>query len=309
MKFTLFIVVALAARAEDRLPDPPLGLDLFMPVPEGNSLVMEKVALGRGLFFDKSLSRDRSLSCSSCHDPERAFSDGRTVARGIGGATGPRNSPAILNRGYGSSFFWDGRAATLEQQVLEPILNPKELGLADLKQLEVRVGMPATAVAGALASYVRTIRAAGSRFDRYVAGDLRALSPIETAGLALFRGKANCVACHVGPNFTDEQFHNTGIAWRNSAFEDEGRFAVTRRDQDRGAFKTPTLRETARSAPYMHDGSLATLEDVIDYYSDGARHNPGLDPQIRRLDLTLREKHALASFLRTLRGEIRDGWR
>jgi cytochrome c peroxidase len=142
-----------------------------------------------------------------------------------------------------------------------------------------------------------------------MAGDSTALSSDERAGLALFRGKANCVACHVGPNFTDEQLHNTGIAWRDGAFADEGRFVVTHREQDHGAFKTPTLRETARTAPYMHDGSLATLDDVVEYYSNGGHPNPGIDPQIRRLDLTFDERRALVSFLHALTGEIREGWR
>jgi cytochrome c peroxidase len=298
----------LAPHVEARFPEPPLGLDSFMPVPEANPLRPETVALGRRLFFDRKLSRDRRLSCASCHDPAKALSDGRAVARGIGGAQGARNAPAIINRGYGSTFFWDGRAPTLEQQVIETILNPKELGLASLAELQSRTGMSAATVASALSSYVRTIRSGGSRFDRYMAGDAAALSSIEKCGLALFRGKANCVACHVGPNFTDEQFHNTGVAWREGNLADEGRFAVTRDPRHRGAFKTPTLRDAARTAPYMHDGSFATLEDVIDYYSSGARANPALDPQLRRLDLGTEEKRALVSFLRALSGEIREGW-
>jgi cytochrome c peroxidase len=295
------LALLLAPAAETRFPEPPLGLDLFMPVPEANPLTQERVALGRRLFFERRLSRDGSLACATCHDPARAFSDGRTVARGIGGAQGTRNSPAILNRGYGSSFFWDSRTATLENQVLDPILNPRELGLADLKELEVRAGIPANAIAAALASYVRTIRSGGSRFDRYMAGEVNALSPTERAGLDLFRGKANCVACHVGPNFTDEKLHNTGIAWHDGKFADVG--------AGHGDFKTPTLREVVRSAPYMHDGSMATLEDAVEYYSGGGRLNPQLDPQIRRIELAAEEKRALVSFLRALTGEVREGWR
>jgi cytochrome c peroxidase len=284
------------------LPEPPLGLPLFMPVPDQNPLTPEKVAFGRKLFFDKSLSRDRSISCATCHDPERAFSDDRKLARGINNAEGPRNSPALINRGYGNSFFWDGRAATLEQQVLEPIANPKEMDLS-IASLRERTAMEPKDVAAALASYVRTIRSGESRFDRYSAGDSSALTKTEIAGLNLFRGKANCVACHVGPNFTDEQFHNTGIPG------DEGRFKITGNPDHRGAFKTPTLREIARSAPYMHDGSIPTLEAVIDHYSEGGRANPQLDPEIRPLRLTDAEKSALVAFLRTLSGQIREGWR
>jgi cytochrome c peroxidase len=293
---------------EARMPEPPLGLDVYMPSPESNPVTPEKVALGRKLFFDKRLSRDGMLACATCHDPRRAFSDGRAVARGIGGAEGPRNSPAIINRGYGSSFFWDGRARTLEQQVLEPISNPKELGLST-PELERRTGLEAVKVAAALASYIRTIRSGRSPFDRYAAGERNAMTALERTGLAIFRGKGNCVSCHVGPNFTDEQFHNTGVAWRGRGFVDDGRFAVTGIARDRGAFKTATLREVARTAPYMHDGSLATLEQVIDFYSDGGRANPNLDSEIRRLDLTAQEKQALAAFLRALTGRIREGWR
>jgi cytochrome c peroxidase len=221
---------------------------------------------------------------------------------------GTRSSPALINRGYGTSFFWDGRAVTLEQQVLEPIANPKELGLR-LAQIPERTGKDIAEVATALASYVRTIRSGASRFDRYAAGATTALTGMELAGLNLFRGKANCVSCHVGPNFTDEQFHNTGIAWHNGVLEDEGRFKITNRLSDRGAFKTPTLREVPRSAPYMHDGTLKSLEAVVDYYSEGGRLNQQLDPEIRPLRLNDAEKAALVAFLKTLSGQVREGWR
>jgi cytochrome c peroxidase len=277
---------------------PPLGLDLYMPVPESNPLSPAKIALGRKLFFDKRLSRDGTLSCASCHDPKLAFSDGRKVARGIGGAEGTRSAPAIVNRGYGKSFFWDGRAKTLEQQALEPILNPKELGMTEA-EVERRTGLKITEVAAALASYVRTIRSGDSRFDRYAAGKQHALSDLEKAGLALFRGKARCNTCHIGPNFSDEQFHNTGIAWRDGKLTDSG--------AGEGKFKVPTLREVARTAPYMHDGSLATLEDVVDYYDRGGNPNPGLDEDLHPLHLSAEEKRALAAFLRSLSGTIREG--
>ncbi len=308
MTAALWLVLAFGARTEARLPEPPPGLDLYMPVPEENPLTPQKVALGRRLFFDKRLSRDRTLACASCHDPARAFSDGRAVARGIGGAEGRRNSPAIINRGYGASHFWDGRAPALERQVIEPITNPKELGLS-LAELERRTGLKAVEVARALASYVRTIRSGGSRVDRFFAGERNALSDVERAGLALFRGKANCTACHVGPNFTDERFHNTGVAWRDGRIADDGRFAVTGKNEDRGAFKTPTLREVARTAPYMHDGSFGSLGEVVDFYSEGGRRNPHLDPEIRPLRLSAPEKAAMVAFLKLLSGRVRDGWR
>jgi cytochrome c peroxidase len=278
---------------------PLLGLDLYMPVPEANPLTRDKVALGRRLFFDKRLSRDGTLACASCHDPRLAFSDGRVVARGIHGAQGTRNAPALINRGYGSSFFWDGRAKSLEQQALEPILNSRELGLTEA-ELEQRTKLTTLEVTAALASFVRTIRSGDSRFDRYTAGQLNAINALEKAGLAVFRGKGNCSTCHPGPNFTDEQFHNTGVAWRDGVLADRGAAM--------GKFKTPTLREVARTAPYMHDGSLMTLEDVIEFYSGGGRPNPNLDAEIRPRNFTAEEKRALLAFLQTLTGRVREGW-
>ncbi|MBI1874164.1 MAG: c-type cytochrome, partial [Acidobacteria bacterium] len=147
---------------------------------------------------------------------------------------------------------------------------------------------------------MRSILAGDAPFDRYINGEVAALSDQERRGLQLFRSKANCAACHVGPTFTDERFHNTGIAWRDGAIRDEGRFAVSGNPLDHGAFKTPTLREIARSAPYMHDGSLATLDAVVDFYSDGGRQNPGIDPEIHPLHLSVEEKQALVAFLRSL---------
>jgi len=237
------------------------------------------------------------MACSSCHDPKLAFSDGRTLARGIGGAEGVRNSPAIVNRGYGAMFFWDGRATSLEQQALEPILNPKELALTQV-ELERRTKMKAAEVTAALASYVRTIRSGDSRFDRYAAGQTNALSDLERAGLAVFRGKGHCNSCHIGANFTDEQFHNTGVAWRDSRFLDIG--------AGKADFKTPTLREVARTAPYMHDGSLATLEDVVEFYSQGGRANPDLDAEIRPRNFSPEEKLALVAFLQALTGRVQE---
>ena len=162
-------------------------------------------------------------------------------------------------------------------------------------------------LARALASYVRTILSGDSPFDRYLYGDREALPQEAQEGLRLFRGKANCSACHVGPHLTDEQFHNTGVAWRDGQPLDEGRFAVTGKEEDRGAFKTPTLREIVRTAPYMHDGSIAALEDVIDFYNDGGRRNPHLDEALRPLRLSNEEKTSLIAFLRSLSGSVREG--
>jgi len=269
----------------------PLGLDLYLPAPDDNPLTAEKIAMGRRLFFDRRLSRDNSISCSSCHDPDRAFSDSRPIAVGIFGRVGRRNSPALINRGYGRLFFWDGRVSTLEEQVLKPIEDPNEMDLP-LSDASARVALSPEEISHALASFVRSILSGDSAFDRFINGDRAALSPEQQAGLQIFRGKANCVACHVGPNFTDERLHNTGIAWRDGRLADAG--------AGQGNFKTPTLREIARTAPYMHDGSLTTLEDVIEYYDRGGNRNQYLDSELHPLHLSVEEKRNLAFFLRSL---------
>ena len=273
----------------------PLGLDLYLPAPETNPLTAAKIELGRRLFFDRRLSNDGSVSCSSCHDPERAFSDGRAIAVGVFQRKGRRNSPVLINRGYGRLFFWDGRVSSLEEQVLKPIEDRNEMDLP-LAEATARVSLAPDEIARALASFVRSILSGDSAYDRHINGDRAALTPEQRAGLQLFRGKANCTSCHVGPNFTDERLHNTGVAWRDGRFTDAG--------AGPGNFKTPTLREIARTAPYMHDGSLATLDAVIEYYDRGGNQNPGLDPEIRPLRLTVVEKQSLIAFLRALNGRL-----
>ena len=240
--------IILAAAGDKRL-EIPLGLDSFLPVPEANPLTPEKAAMGRELFSDRRLSRDQTLSCATCHDPKRAFADGKPLAEGASGRRGQRRVPAIVNRGYGKSFFWDGRIATLEEQVLQPIVSPAEMdmtveeALARLRAESRYAALTREGLAQALASYVRTILAGGSPYDRYIAGDREALSEQARTGLQLFRRKGNCASCHLGPNLTDERYHNTGVAWREGRFADTGRFIVSKRDQDLGAFKTPTLRQ------------------------------------------------------------------
>jgi cytochrome c peroxidase len=294
----------------------PAGLDLYMPVPESNPLAADTIARGRELFRDRRLSRDGSRSCASCHNPGRAFSDGRPIAVGVFNRRGRRNAPALINRGYGRAFFWDARSTSLETQVLAPITDPNEMDLS-LEDASARVGLPVEEISRALASYVRSILSGDSRFDRFVNGDRNALSAVEQRGLQVFRGKGNCTACHVGPNFTDERPHNTGVAWR--AMPAAGHAAAPEPSEPlaapldpgagHGAFKTPTLREIARTAPYMHDGSLRRLEDVIDFYERGGQPNPHLDAEIRPLRLTPEEKRALVAFLRTLSGEVQEGAR
>lgn len=293
----------------------PLGLDLYMPVPDDNPISAEKIELGRRLFNDRRLSRDGTVSCASCHNPERAFSDGRPVAIGAFNRVGRRNTPALINRGWGRAFFWDGRTATLEEQVLRPIQDPNEMDLT-LAEASARVGVPVVELSYALSTYVRTILSGDAPYDRYVNGDKSAMTPEQVAGLELFRGRANCSACHIGPTLTDERFHNTGVAWKEvptsssarGTFADEGRFGITRKNEDRGAFKTPTLREVANTAPYMHDGSLASLEEVVDFYDRGGRPNPLLDPELRPLRLTAAEKQQLIAFLRAVSGVVTFKW-
>ena len=299
-------------------PAIPLGLDLYMPVPEDNPLTAEKIALGGKLFSDPRLSRDRTLSCATCHDPQHGFTDKRAVSVGVFGRKGTRNVPTLINRAYGRSFFWDGRITGLEEQVLKPIQDPKEMDMpldevvARLNQgteyrqrFQTAFGRAICAedVAKALASYVRTILSGNAPVDRYyLTGEATALSEPAMRGLRLFQGKGHCTACHIGPTFTDELFHNTGVAWRDGRLLDEGRYAITKREADRGAFKTPTLREVVLTAPYMHDGSIPTLEKVIERYSNGGIKNPQLDEEIRPLNLTADEQRDLLAFLKSLTG-------
>jgi cytochrome c peroxidase len=238
------------------------------------------------------------------------------------GRVGQRNAPAIINRVYGRTFFWDGRAPSLERQVVEPLLNASEMaGTPDAIVATVRsdgdyrrafdraFGRPPEwdDVARALASYVRTIRSGNSAYDRYQRGDRRALSSEQQQGMRLFLGRANCWECHSGPTLSDERFHNTGIAFRRRPPLDVGRFVVSKNATDLGAFKTPTLRDIARTAPYMHDGSIATLADVVDHYDRGGSANPNLDPLVKPLRLTVNDKRALVAFLRTLNGQVSEG--
>lgn len=290
-------------------------------VPADNPPTDEKAALGKRLFFDKILSNDRTVSCATCHDPERAFADTKTLAVGISGRVGKRHSPSLINRAFGRAHFWDGRAATLEAQVVQPISDRNEMDLP-LEDAVARLagdrayqdaflsvfGQPVSAadLGRALATYLRTIRSSDSPYDRFAAGDAEAMTADQKQGLQIFRTKARCIFCHAEPLFTDEQFQNTGVAWQpdTSAYQDDGRFAVSNQARDRGKFKTPTLREIARTAPYMHDGSLATLEEVVDFYDRGGRPNQNLFPLIRPIGLSSIEKQQLIKFLEALNGTV-----
>ncbi len=296
----------------------PLGMGSPPAAPEGNPVSKAKVRLGRLLFFDKRLSRDRTISCATCHDPNKGWSDGSSVSAGIGGRKGTRNAPTILNAAYLDYYFWDGRAESLEEQSKEPIRNPNEMGfsargvvgrLSSMKGYEDLFkaafgdkAVTADRVAQAIASFERTLITGNSPVDRYFAGDAKALTASQKAGLDLFLGKAGCAVCHDSRNFTDGDFHNTGVGL-SAENPDLGRYAVTGLAHDRGAFKTPTLRNLPDTAPYMHDGSMKTLAEVVDFYDRGGEPNSRLDADLHPLHLTAQEKRDLVAFLRALEGE------
>lgn len=272
--------------------------------------------LGREMFHDPILSRDRSVSCASCHDPNRGLSDAKPLSLGIDGQFTERNTPTLLNRALGQHFSWDGRADSLETQVLLPIENPLEMGIAVDEVVARLQSIPeyATkfqalgfekptreALAKVLAAFVRAQIVGDSPVDHFRAGDGAALAEDARQGLWLFESRGRCWRCHSGPNFSDESFHATGIGAKDGQPE-EGRFRVTRDESDRGRFKTPTLRGLAQTAPYMHDGSLATLRDVVEFYSRGGNADaiPHPDPELTKLDLSEDDKRHLIAFLEAL---------
>jgi len=303
----------------------PLGLPP-VPLPADNPPTADSIALGRKLFFDVRLSGDDTVSCATCHNPQLSFTDALAGSRGIGKKIGRRNAPTILNAVYYSSFFWDGRAPTLEEQAGFPISNPDEMGQShDLsikkfekipeykKEFELVYGpgrLTIEKIEIAIASYERTLLSGDSAFDRYMyGGDKAAMSEAAIRGLRLFtdKGKGNCVTCHAigekSATFSDGKFHNLG-AGVNSKGEltDLGRYEQTKVDADRGAFRTPDLRNVAKTAPYMHDGSLKTLKDVVDFYDGGGTSNPHLDKEIKELKLSERDREDLVAFLESLTG-------
>ncbi len=306
-------------------PTPPLGLPA-VPWPDDNPYSAAKAELGKLLYFDTRLSSDSTVSCASCHAPEKAFTDGAAVSTGIRGQKGGRSAPTVINRAYSTLQFWDGRAASLEEQAKGPIANPIEMTAektADaahetslkrlrsvagyVKRFEQAFGTKAITidhVAQAIATFERTVYSANAPYDRYNAGEARAMSEAQVRGMNVFFNKAACDSCHLGFNFTDGSYVNIGVGMDRPQ-PDVGRFAVTGKDEDRGAFKTPTLREIEHTAPYMHDGSLKTLEEVVEHYDKGGIKNPQLDQRMKPLKLSDQEKKDLVAFMRALSGE---GW-
>jgi cytochrome c peroxidase len=354
----LVLDTPISRSAEDKPPAIPATLPIgvsrelyAIAVPPDRVPRPEAIALGQKLFKEKRLSSDGTVSCDTCHDVDRGFTDHRAddaTSAGVGGKHGARNSPTALNAMFHASQFWDGRAATLEDQAKLPILNPVEMGQKDPADVVAAVravpeyaqafksiyGREATYddVASAIAAYERTLYSGNSPFDRFLAGDVHAIDASAQRGWALFNGKGRCASCHefnaVNPLFSDQKFHNIGIAAHDRNFADLarkavpliehmnanqidelalqpdyselGRFLITKNEADIGAFKTETLRDIGITGPYMHDGSLTTLWDVMDHYNKGGIPNPYLDGGMQRLGLTESEIDDLVAFLFTL---------
>ena len=346
----LVLIMALAGLgiAAEKTAELPFGIpaELYeFLVPEDNPPTPEKIALGKQLFEDTRLSADNTVSCATCHESTKGFTDRLPTSKGIRDQVGKRNAPTVLNAMFLDSQFLDGRSPTLEEQAKLPILNPIEMGMKDADSVVSKVaaipeydqafrkvfGRPVNYddLARAIAAFERTALSGNSAFDRFLAGDEGALTPAARRGWTLFMGKARCNTCHAVnrsyPFFTDNKFHNIGIAAHKSDFEalatkadrivqtgdiDEidrlaletdlselGRFLVTKNRADIGAFKTSHLRDIVLTSPYMHDGSLPTLWDVVDHYNAGGEVNPFLDGGIVRLGLTEREIDDLVALM------------
>lgn len=296
---------------EKQFVELPLGLEPFK-VPADNPLTKAKIELGKQLYFDKRLSSDNTVSCASCHDPNKGWSNDEAFATGVDGQMGGRSAPTIINSAYFPLQFWDGRAKGLEGQALGPIANPIEMNLPIDKAVEklseisgyrkqfkkvFKSDVTADGIAKAIASFERTVLSGDAPYDRFKAGDESALSPAAKRGMDLFFNKAKCSACHKGHSFTDLAFHNIGVGYDKDN-PDPGRFAVTNQEGDRGRFKTPPLRDIHTSAPFMHDGSVKTLKEVVEFYNKGGIKNPQLDEEMKPLKLTEEEIADIVIFMK-----------
>lgn len=291
-------------------------------------LAKAKVELGRKLFFDPRVSRTGEMACASCHDPDLGWADGRTVSFGLHRTALRRNAPSVLNAVHAASLFWDGRAGSLEDQALQVLQNPQEMGSSEELVRERLTGIPAYAVefekafgdkeitldrvATALATFERTLVGGRSRFDAFLKGKPESLSDEALIGLDLFRREARCLNCHHGPNFTDGEFHDLGLSYYGRKYEDLGRHKVTQAAEDVGRFRTPSLRNVSETGPYMHNG-LFQLEGVLSLYNAGM---PTLTPKpeqvgdplfpskksplLKPLGLNPRDLDDLEAFLRSL---------
>lgn len=269
-----------------------------------------EINLGKVLFFDTRLSKHKNQSCATCHNPELGFSDGLDKGFGSDGTDLGRNAPHIYNLAWSVSLFWDGRSSTLEDQALGPIQSEVEMQMSSDQVLNrlskinfyqqeftavYEDGLTFENVGKAIAAFERTVISDNSAFDQYIAGNEDAMSPSAVRGLKLFAGKANCIACHDGPNFTDDSFHNIGLG-----IDDPGRYEFVKEKAFLGAFKTPGLRNIIYSAPYMHDGSVRTLEEVVEHYNQGGVGQKNVSPLIKPLKLNKQEKADLVAFMAAL---------
>ncbi|MFZ1572446.1 MAG: cytochrome c peroxidase [Candidatus Kapaibacterium sp.] len=290
----------------------PIGFPK-MPVPLDNKLTEDRILLGKKLFFDKQLSSNQEISCSSCHLQNNAFSDSSQFSLGINKLVGERNTPPLFNLAWNTSFFWDGGVPTLEQQVIGPITNPIEMNMTlgeviqritkDTNYLNMfKKAYDTLPSAGyltkSIASFMRSMVSSESKYDKYINGDTNLFNDQEKKGLHLFFGESvQCHHCHIGYNFTTNKFANNGS---KEIYKDLGRKKITKLDIDLGKFKIPSLRNIAVTSPYMHDGSYKTLEEVIENYNKGGSGHPNQDPTIYKLNLSNEDKNNLIAFLKTL---------
>lgn len=322
----------------------PKGLPPLTPnavVPAANPMTAAKIELGKQLYFDPRVSVNGTVSCATCHNPEKGWTDNLPTTIGIGGAANGRNSPTVLNTVYSKVMFWDGRAPSLEAQAQGPVQAATEMGGQTHQQIIERLrqisgyrdqfmkvfGTDVTmdGFAKAVAAFERTALSGNSKYDKYITGEMNALSESAKRGMILFGlrldfedefqpegvvlKKANCSSCHIGVNFSDDQFHNLGVgADKDGKLADLGRWNAeavgAKNPASIGAFKTPILRDITRTAPYMHDGSEATLETVVEYYNRGGNPNPYLSKDIKPLNLSDQEKKDLVEFMKSLDGEV-----
>jgi cytochrome c peroxidase len=307
------ILLAPAAQGAEYKLRLPLGLqEQAAFIPDGNPLTPEKIELGKQFFWDKRWSFNGTVACVSCHPPDHGWSDPLQFSMHANGKPTARHAPTIVNRLFSDRQLWTGLRASLEEQSI------KDSNRTDEKVVESLGAIPAyreqfrkvfgtdinpDGVGKAIAAYVRTILSGNSPYDRFLAGNKSALSPAAQRGLTLFEGKARCVRCHTGFNFTDEGYHNIGVGMDKEPL-DLGRFTVTKNEADKGVFKTPTLRDVAKRGPYMHNGGEKTLEDAVAFYNKGGIKNPWLSKEIQPLNLSAQEQTDLVAFLRSLTGEI-----
>ena len=306
------LLAGSAAAAEFKLKLPAGLQQDAAQSPDDNPNTPEKVALGKKFFWDKRWSASGTVACVSCHRPDHGWSDSRPFSTDFAGHPSPRHTPTIINRLFSDQQHWSGIRPSLEEQAGLDVNTTDEkllrqLGSIPAYRAEFRAvfgrDFDPAGVAQAIAAYVRTILSGDSPYDRFQAGDASAMSESAQRGLKLFEGKAMCSRCHAGFNFTGENYRNIGVGMAGKD-PDLGRYTVTGDDPDRGAFKTPTLRDVAKRGPYMHDGSEKTLQDVVAYYDRGGVKNPWLSTDMKPLGLTARERADLVEFMKALTGRI-----